>query len=643
MTKNLPAIRQSIEISKEEVAFWKAEVTASLKRQNDEFKTRIGYDELVRYFEALQMAEGAQMNQMAIVDEMSPGITSVIESTYAQNPTVVAKPTKPEADGMVQPSMMYLIQNPQFKPFKLSDLMQSAVAHDMKHIGLKDEMQLAVFDLIVAGFVGVEINHTSEPADATGPEADALQPQSEAGPENVLFDHLLGAAKKLGKKVMGAMTKEETEEKVESEVQNERIDFTNATYCKRWNPLDLLFDSRAVVFKDSRFIGKIIRMSIAEFNHIYPQHKGKITPGSSMTTDMAYQAHNAIEHKKQVTLYSLEIKKKTGRNCILVLANGMNEAVEYYEDPIITNGFKIKYRAVDNYGKIYPMSRAKKAKKPQDDLNHYTTIQFEHVDRAMRKIGVYMAGLTVAGQAAQRSSDVYAIVEKNTPQAIYEPMPAPSVVPENKEITFLMKDAINKQIKTTETAKSGKSDNEFATQDVLEDRSFQMSSGAIQDALGDLANQILDTDKDIIMQLGDGEYYFKVTGIPGGDQWYDPSMGPLADILVGDYEVTVDITTAQRPNPMKDRQDAIEYAGWITSPQTLQFAAMHGKRPSMSALNNVVKQFGQNPDIAFEDIQMMPGMAPGMPMPGNVTQVPPAGPAETEEQPKDIAANVPGL
>lgn len=639
MNRNKYAPVQPVEISKEEVAFWKAEIRASLKRQREEFITRIGYETLIKYFEALQMAEGMSMNEMAIVDEFSPAILSIITSTYNQDPAVSVKPLHPDADQMVQPPLLYLIQNPDFRPFRLTDLCNASMKYGMKKVGMKDEMQLGDFDLMVAGFTCVEMNHMSEPSENSVNTDMAVSEEGQI--DNPIVSKIGDALKSGFDSIKRVLTKEEVEEKVSDEIPDEqRVDFSDATYCKRWNPLEILFDSRAVVWKESRFVSKIVKLSIADFNKKYPKFKGRITASSAMAEDITYQGHNNPDNKKVVTLYELEIKKKTGRNCVLVLSNGIDDAIDYYEKSFITNDFSMKYKALDNYGKIYPMSRARKAKKPQDDINHYVTIEFEHVDRAMRKIAVYMAGLSPAGQSAQISSDIYAIVEKITPQNVYEPMPAPSVVPENKEIVILLKDSINKAIGSSELAKSGQSDNEFATQDVLQNQAFQVNTSAVQDALKGLADELLDTLKDIQMQLWDGEDYFQVTGIKGGDQWYKPEMGPLADILVGDYLVESDITSAQKPNPMRDRQDALEYSKFITDPMTVQFAAMHNKRPTMEPINNVVKQFGQNPDMAFEDIQpedLMPG-APGMPgqppMPGNVIPVP-------GNQAEELAANPP--
>lgn len=625
--KNQSLPVQELTMDNDTLDFWKAEIRASLKRQKAEFIDRINYNELVRYFEGLQFPGNKSL--LAIVDEFSPAILSVITSVYYQNPTVQVEAANPMADKMVQPSIMYLMQHPEFKPFSLVDLLKGSLNYGMTKSGMKEENQIATFDLMIAGYACVEINHSSVNQEAptqdkaTNPLADMAQ-----GATNMIGSFIDGAKNILGMGGQESKSQDEVEDEVMSDTQaNLRTDFTDKTYAKRYNPLDILFDPRADVFKESRWIGKRIRMTVSEFNAQYPKFKGKVSASSNETYELQYSEYNNKDNKKSVTLYEIEIKKKGPRNCVLVLHPALDEPVDYYERAIITNNFSVKYGSIDKYGKIYPMSRGRKAKGPQDDINHYMTIQFEHVDRAQRKIGVYMGGLTESGKAAQCSADVYAVVEKSTPQPVYEVMPAPSVVPENELIIMQMKDSINRSVGTTELAKGGKSQNDTLGQDQLENQSFQVNINSVQDALQDLADQEVDELKDIQQQVWDGEDYFKVTGIQGGDAWYDPSMGPLADILVGDYTVRTNIASSARPNPMKDRKDLMEVTTFVTSPPIVQFAQLHGKMPSMEPLNNLIKQYNMNPEMVFEPMQPMGPQA--MPVP-------------TQANPQDGQRIVPG-
>lgn len=620
---------QPIEMDKEQLNFWKAEVRSSLARQKKEFIDRINYNELVRYFEALQFPGNKSM--LAIVDEFSPALLSVITSVYYQNPTVQVEAGNPQADGMVQPSMMYLLQHPEFKPFSLVELMRGSLPYGMTKSGMKEEMQIGTFDLLIAGYAGIEMNHLSQADEVPEKDAEFDSEETAMGMMQGMVDGAKSIIGKIGEAITGTKSPQDVEDDVMKETEtNPRTDTSDRTYCKRYNPLDILFDPRAEVFKESRWVGKRIRMTVAEFNAKYPKLKGKVLASSNETFGVEYSEHHSKENKKSVSLYEIEIKKKAPRNCVLVLHPALDEPVDYYERAIITNNFALKYGCIDKYGKIYPMSRGRKAKGPQDDINHYMTIQFEHVDRAQRKIAVYMEGLTESGKASQRSADVYAIVEKTTPQPVYESMPAPSVVPENKEIVTVMKQSIQKSIGTTELATGGESDNETLGQDQLANQSFQVNVNSVQDALQDLADQLVDELKDIQQQVWDGEDYFKVTGIQGADSWYDPSMGPLADILLGDYQVRCNIASSMRPNPAKDRADLKEMTMFITSPQIVQFANLHGKMPSMEPLNNLVKQYNMNPEMVFETMEPQAMPVPTQANPPNTESriVPGEPPAE---------------
>lgn len=611
--RDILPIQQLEPMTGNELKYWVKEIAASELRQKVEFTDRIKYNLLIEYLEGLQGKDS-----WTIVDEFSPAIISVVSSVYYQNPTVTTEAGNPEADGMVQPSLIYLLQHPKFRPFKLTDLLRGSLTYGMKKAGMKLEMQVASYDLLLAGYACVEMNVTSENVDM--PTIDG-KPQGATpdGRTNPIMDAIGTGIKSLTSMFTGNESKSEDEvaTQVVSETQKDiRTDSSDQTYCKRWNPLDILFDARADVFHESRYLIKKVRMSVAEFNAKYPRFKGQVPITEKSLGDVMYSQHESDENKKGVTLYEIEIKKRGPRNCILVMHPAVKTSLDYYERPIVSNDFAVKYGCIDKYGKIYPMSRGKKAKRSQDDINHYMTIQFEHVDRAQRKIAVYADGLTESGKVAQRSSDVYAIVEKKTPQMVYEPMPAPSVVPENKEIVAKSIDTLNKQIGTTELAKSGESQNDTLGQDELQTQAFQVNVNAVQDALGDLAQELLDELKDIILQTWDGEDYFKVTGIKGGDAWYTPEMGPLADILIGDYSVNVNIASAARPNPLKDRQDFIEYATLVTSPPMIQFAMMHKKKVSMEVLNSLAKKFEQNPDMIYEDIEPIAPIGPdGQPLP----------------------------
>jgi hypothetical protein len=110
--------------------------------------------------------------------------------------------------------------------------------------------------------------------------------------------------------------------------------------------------------------------------------------------------------------------------------------------------------------------------------------------------------------------------------------------------------------------------------------------------------------------------FFKITGAQK-PAWYNPQtdpltgmvLNPLTDILTADYEVDIDIVSAQRPNKERRKKELVDYITWLTSPVMSQFLAMNGKKVSMEPIKRSASEMGLNPETLFEDLP------PPMPMP----------------------------
>lgn len=617
-----------IEIEKDEVIFWKREIESSREFRKEEFIKRIQYESLIEYWEGNQKNEfHPSIDALTILNEIYPGFSSIINYSVYQNPTITTKAKTPLADGSLKPPMSFMNPMPNIP---LPELMRAALQWATEKYGFKNELQHAMFDLMFAGFACIETNHNiTQGQDAY--TAEGAEPEQ----GNIIQKAMDKLSQMAGgqEDVEAKVTEEQAEAKADTPLDN--------TYLMWWNPLEILMDYRATVFNRSRYVGKEKDITLAEFKKDYPDYAEKVREASSK---IKYSKHTKKDNINSVKVTELQIKKKDGLY-ILHTTDQCDEALQYYKYPIPINGFTIKYGCIDKYGKLYPMSRAMQAKKPQDELNHYATIQMEHADRSQKKVGVFMGGLTPEGKNAVKSSDVYAIVEKSINAAVFEQMPTGGVDPANKDLQNMNLEAINKVIGSNELAKSGQSESEFATQDQLKAQAFSSNSAAVQDALGDIARQNLDTLKDIIMALWDGEYYFRITGIPGGEQWYTPEMGKLPDILQGDYLVDVDIISAQRPNPMKDRQEMNELVQALFSPGVAGFLMSNGVKPSIALIHELIKSYNKNPRVLLEEVQMpMPppvGMNGIPPQAPNVTQIPQGQPTQQPPEPANAPLPVP--
>ena len=607
-----PAQTQRLKIEPAEVRFWKNELEASEDFQKKEFLERQGYEKLIRLYESEHHSEGSNPLEITQQDEIYPGVSAIISGSLYQLPTINAKALHPDSDEVIQlpfsaqVAMLQYAQQYQNFDATYTDLMKAALEYAIKKHGLKLEAQMALFDLLSAGFCIIETNHMTQTETFQG--ADSSQGQGFMDKAKEVLDSAM--------EFVGVKTESEVEEDVASKVDDKGRDYTfDSTYIERWNPLDILFDYRAKVYKRSRYVAKKVQMTVAEFNASFPEFKGKVSQDSMKP--LVFSKHQDSQNSKSITCYELQIKKKTG-TCILKLAKGLQEELDYYELPFTTNGFTLKYGSIDKYGKLYPVSKLYRASKPQHELNHHLTIQTEHADRSLKKVAVFVGGLNQSGKQAVKSSDVYAIVEKEVPGPVFEPMPVGGTSPENEAIQMKMAESINKQIGANELSKSGQSDSKFATQDQLKQQSFEDNTSSVKDALGDVLKEVVNSLKDIIVQMWDGEDFFQITGKQGMQFWYRPEMGKLSDILIGDYDIDVDIVSAEKPNPMKERSEALELWQLLTAPQTQGFLMSKGKTLSLQALENVLKKYSVNPATVYEDAQPM-ALPPQMPSDPNAS------------------------
>src|SRR3990167_3128193 len=279
-----PAQIQTLKISKPEVKFWRSEVQSSEDFQKKEFIDRLGYEKLIKFYESEQHPDESNPYQITQQDEIYPSISSIVSSTYYQNPTVSTTAKHPIADQVIQlpftaqVAMMQTGMQQDYSEWDVTynDLMRDALTYAIRKHGLKGEAQLALFDLIAAGFCVIEVNHMTQ-SDFPASEDNEFEDSVEGimGKAKEAFKSM---ASFIGEKsAKSEKTDQEAEEKVASEVDNEGRDYTfDSTYIERWNPTHILFDYRAEVFKKSRFIAKYIDMTIADFNVKFPKFSGKI-------------------------------------------------------------------------------------------------------------------------------------------------------------------------------------------------------------------------------------------------------------------------------------------------------------------------------------------------------------------------------
>ena len=568
----------------QEVKYWLSEGRSCEERQRKELIERNHYPLLVQYYEGRQFEEtrldrGVRSNeQMAVINEFFPNTNSLISEIMYQNPDIVTEARKPQAeDG--------------------EELMKAALTYAFEETGSLIENRLALFDMLYAGFSAVEVGHLIERDNA---------------PMRLPEDRKLGVIDKI-KKIINPQSEAEAEEKAEqqSPIMEATYATNEKTYVRRWNPLNVLFDWKAERFRDSRYILKKIYMSKAEFDVKYPKFKDKV----SATETMEFAKHDDQKEKKTILLYEFQIAKKNNEYWNLVVTPSYQaEAIDYWKRPYTHDGFNMKIGMLHKYGKLYPISTGQVNKKLQDDLNNYVTHMMEVAERTIPKYGINTQFVKEDGIEALRSPFVNDVVKVDgAPAANIQPIAQPKVSAENKELLILFQAHKDKLWSVSEARTQGKSTARFATELQIQEAGFQARQVDIQEGLRELIVEELEALKDIIAEFWDEPYFFKVTGGPK-PVWYigevDPESGvvinpetrtnaALADLLTGDYNLKVDISTALRPSQEKRKKDMVDFANWITSPQVIQFLQMSGLTLNPQVIANVAEEFKMNPETLF--------------------------------------------
>lgn len=590
-------------MDRSEVNYWLSEIKACEDRQKRDLITRNCYPEILKYYEGKLIynptADTLNQEKDAVINEYFPNTNSVIADIMYKFPEISVEAKKEDAEITV-------------------DLMKAALEYAVRKTEALDESRLALFDMMSAGFCAIEVGHLIDQEGYT-PQGDYELPKEEG-----LLDKVKG--------FFGGSEKE-TAEKIENEYapSEERYGTTEKTYVRRLDPLNVLLDYRAERVKDMRYIIKKVVMSKSEFDAKYPEFAEKVNDESSGKIDFANHANK--DHNTAITVYEVQIRKKGGVYTNICLTPGVkDQALKEYDRPYTHEGFDIKIGTFHKYGKLYPISIFRINKYINDRQNSYTRYMMEVAERTIPKI-ICDKELDLRAEEALTSPKVNEVVKVEFPNKI-APMEFGKVSNENKELLQIFAQAKEKLWSVSESRLAGKSTSEFATEINIQEAGFQSRQGDLQEGLRDVLQQVLGELKDIIKQLWDGEYFFKVTG-KDMPMWYQSQLAtvdgmpmtvnPLTDELLGDYDVTVDITSSMRPNKDKKKKDLVDFLMFMLSPQVSMLLQMNGLQIDANFIKKSVQEFGYNPEVVFSQapMPMMPGLpSEDMPVEGQIPEQP---------------------
>ena len=140
----------------EEVKYWLAEAKSCQLRQDAELKKKNHYPFLIQYYEGNQNPTEVNRREysqkkLCVINEYFPNVNALISEIMYQNPDIIAEATKPEGE-------------------KHAPIMRSALGYAFKRVDALTENRLGLFDMIMAGYCGIEVNHINIKDTETTPQ-----------------------------------------------------------------------------------------------------------------------------------------------------------------------------------------------------------------------------------------------------------------------------------------------------------------------------------------------------------------------------------------------------------------------------------------------------------------------------------------
>lgn len=287
-------------------------------------------------------------------------------------------------------------------------------------------------------------------------------------------------------------------------------------------------------------------------------------------------------------IHQIQISKKDGLY-ILTLAEDYNKPLNYVKYPFEVEGFLTKFLVLnDTMDAFYSPSDIERLLPIQDEINYIQSRILEAIYKFLPKIGINT-------EAAKDEAELLASIEKGDIGTIIKLSKEPNAAVQVLQFQLQLQDklAVLNTLKgemrfisgVTEAELTGSTDARTATEANIGARGFSARIIAKREKLRRFLKEDLRIFKQIVMQAADFELITKITGL----KEIDPKTGELVtqswvrlnrvkDYVLGEYELDLDITTAQQPNVELKRRQILESANFLFSPIVQQNLALVGRK-----------------------------------------------------------------
>jgi len=318
-------------------------------------------------------------------------------------------------------------------------------------------------------------------------------------------------------------------------------------------------------------------------------------------------------------LYQIQIAQKDGLH-ILTLAKDYNKPLRYIKYPFEVEGFLTKFLTLnDTCDQFYAPSDLEALLPLQDEINYIQSRILEAIYKFLPKIGLNLDNAKDEKEIlnAITKGDIGSIIKltgQTTPNSAVQVLNFTLDLRDKMTVLQTLKNEMRLVSGVTEAELTGRTDAKTATEANIGQRGSFSRIVARRERVRRFLKEDMRIFKQIVMQAADFTLITKITGIKEVDpltgeavteRWL--KLNSVKDVLVGEYDIDIDIISGQQPNLELKRQQILLTTNFLFSPLVEQKLAREGMKVDGTI---AIKEFLRTMDQFREAEHMVVPMSP---------------------------------
>lgn len=478
--------------------------------QEKEFKSKIDV-ELYQAYYAGEDYRHDSANQIYSEDEFIslnktfPATNRVVPSLYFQNPKIVFTPKKNSTEFSAK-------------------VLTAKVNYDFREMKVKKENQMTVLDAWYCGFGAAKIGYQT-------------QFQYKDKPKDK------GMIEKTIDKVMG---KSDNDERIIDYIEYE------GSFVRRINPKFVYRDPKQPAGKD-RFIWLQ-----------YPKTLEDITTSDVYEYDSDFYTRFGSKDPREVEIQLFEGWLRTRKGLYIVaMCDGYSKPIRWEKSSWQGDDFPISFLSFAEVNDLhYPPSFMKVTAKQQKHVNYLTTLQFNVINKFRNQTAINEKALSEEGERAIKENSIGGIIKFKQPVAgNIAPINSAPIPADLFNVANIMSENLQECLQVAGLRSGGAQNEPTLGQDQIKEFGNTIGLSGMQDKVREFVIDEARKLSQMIKQYATAPSLVPITGVDlkdpqtgklVTDEWLEfgtPEQPiTLRQAVAGDYDVDVDIKTAQRPD-----------------------------------------------------------------------------------------------